>query len=148
VGLDLEALHEDVLVVLEGGAWGEVGREEDNGLVDGESFGFGASVLWLAWFAEARRGPSAWRPWLFEGAGLDLGSCLESLEPCDFVPELLDKFDEKGNEFEKAPYERRLLGPRDLGNGDPHTSILRRPSSRAAGQPRTLEQLPRRSLTR
>jgi len=52
VGLDREALHEDVLVVLEGGACGETCRVEDNGLVDGKSFGFGASVPWRTGFAE------------------------------------------------------------------------------------------------
>jgi len=45
-------LHEDVLVVLEGGACGETCRVEDNGLVDGKSFGFGASVPWRTGFAE------------------------------------------------------------------------------------------------
>ena len=97
---DLEALHEGLLVVLEGRASGELCRVEDNGLVDGQSFGFGPSLLWRNLLTQAGVWPSTWRPWLFERAGLDLGSCLESLEACDFVLELLDEFQEESDKFE------------------------------------------------
>jgi hypothetical protein len=120
---------------------------EDNDVVDGEPLGLGASVVRSVGFVVAVAWWPGWGAWFFEGAGSDLRPCLESLQSCDLVAELLDKFEEEGDEFEEAPDERRLFSGRDLGNDKPHTFILRQQSSCAAAHPRNSEQSPARLFT-
>jgi hypothetical protein len=140
VGLEKEPLHQGLLIVLACRAGREVGRLEDNGVVDGESLGLGASVGGGVGFVVSVTWWAGWGARFFKGAGSDLGPCLESLQSCDLVAELPDEFQEQGDEFKEAPDERRLFSGRDVGNDKPHTFILRKHSRRAAAHPRTSEQ--------